>query len=226
MSMAKTILWNTALIFIALSYGSYNGDGCYYKEDDICPYWHAVTLGTFMASWLCMYLGGIAVVLLALTSEVTQTILATDFFQFFGRISYTLYLIHELIIFWPENDFVREMTESGGMKYKLAVFIAFCIFTPVLVLVSWILLILVDDPFKNFAYEIDIVWRKTRPPTKNLTAEQAEVQKREDDNDFGKFIKNSMKFFGLVMYFICLYVITESYSAYSNKESDVNYNTD
>ena len=135
-------------------------------------------------------------------------------------------MVHELIIFWPENDFVREMTESGGMKYKLAVFISFCIFTPVLILVSWILLILVDDPFKNFAYEIDIVWRKTRPPVKNLTAEQAEVQKMEDDNDFSKFIKNSMKFFGLVMYFICLYVITESYSAYSNKESDVNYNTD
>lgn len=171
MSIAKTILWNTALIFIAISFGSYTGDGCYYKDDDICPYWKVVSLGGILAKWLTLYIGGISIILLALTSETTQTILATDFFQFFGRISYTLYLVHELIIFWPQNDFVREMTEGAGMRYKLAVFLSFCIFTPVLILISWILLILVDDPFKDFAYEIDIVWRKERPKVKNLTPE-------------------------------------------------------
>lgn len=112
MSTAKTILWNSALIFIGLSFGSYTGDGCHSKDDDICLYWRIVTLGTFLAKWFCAYVGGLAIIVLALTSKVTQTVLGTDFFQFFGRISYTLYLVHELIIFWPENDFVREMSES------------------------------------------------------------------------------------------------------------------
>lgn len=112
MTIAKTILWNSALIFLGISFGSYTGDGCYNKDDDICDYWKIVTLGTFLAKWFTCYIGGISIILLALTSGVTQAILGSDFFQFFGRISYTLYLVHELFIFWPENDFVREMTEA------------------------------------------------------------------------------------------------------------------
>ena len=119
-----------------------------------------------------MYLAGLAVVLLALTSEVTSCILGSGFVQFFGRISYMFYLIHELFIQWAENDFVHIMIVKQGMNYKLAVLVAFAIFTPVLVLFSWILLVLVDDPFKDFAYEIDIVSRKNKPPVKNKNGEK------------------------------------------------------
>jgi hypothetical protein len=80
MSTAKTILWNSALIFLSLSFGSYTGDGCHSADDDICDYWKIVTIGGFLAKWFTCYIGGISIILLALTSEVTQTILATDFF--------------------------------------------------------------------------------------------------------------------------------------------------
>mgnify|MGYP001055466760 CR=1 len=49
------------------------------------------------------------------------------------------------------------------MKYKTAIGISFIVFTPILVLVSWLLQILVDDPYKDFAYEVDIVSRKEKP---------------------------------------------------------------
>lgn len=173
MSLAKTICWNTFLIFLGLSFGSYTGDGCYYDGDDICLYWYIVTINTFLSKWFTNYAGAIAIVLLALTSETTQMVLATDFMQFFGRISYSLYLVHELFIFWPENDLVRELSEGQGLNYKLSVFIAWLIFTPVLVLFSWLLTILVDEPFKDFAYEIDIVWRKKKPPVKTPAARSA-----------------------------------------------------
>jgi len=58
------------------------------------------------------------------------------------------------------------------MNYRLAVLLAFVIFTPVLVLLSWILLVLVDDPFKDFAYEIDIVSRKNKPPVKSKSGDK------------------------------------------------------
>jgi len=86
--------------------------------------------------------------------------------QFFGRISYSLYLVHELVIFWPENDLVKELADGQGWNFKLAVFVAWLIFTPVLILFSWILTVLVDEPFKDFAYDIDIVLRKKKPPVK------------------------------------------------------------
>ena len=90
--------------------------------------------------------------------------LGTPFFQFFGRISYTLYLVHALFVFWMENDFVRVLLKNQkGMKYKTAIGISFIVFTPILILVSWLLQILVDDPYKDFAYEVDIVSRKEKP---------------------------------------------------------------
>jgi len=108
------------------------------------------------------------------------------------------------------------------MNYKLAVLLAFVIFTPVLILLSWLLLILVDDPFKDFAYEVDIVSRVNRPPAKSNAAGQSRglIPEEDGDADFQKFIKNSWKVFGLTLYFVCLFIITESYQAYANNESD------
>ena len=72
MSLAKTICWNTFLIFIGLSFGSYTGDGCNFEGDDICVYWVIVTINTFLSKWFTNYAGAIAIVLLALTSDTTQ----------------------------------------------------------------------------------------------------------------------------------------------------------
>lgn len=107
----------------------------------------------------------------------------------------------------------------------MAVFLAFVIFTPILILLSWILLILVDDPFKDFAYEIDIVSRINRPAGKSTGGSTRKgIIPEEDDPDFPRFIKNSWKIFGLTLYFVLLFIITESYQAYANNESDQNYN--
>jgi peptidoglycan/LPS O-acetylase OafA/YrhL len=173
MSMTKKIIWNSALIFLILSYGSYTGDGCHAFDDDICDYWKYVTFGKSISKWNSMYIGAIATILLVLTSQRLQAILSIRFFKFLGRISYTLYLVHELVIYWPQFVFIDRLVEKEILKYRLAVFLAFCIFSPVLIFVSWLLLILVDDPFKNCAYEIDILCRKKRPPF-NHKADQSD----------------------------------------------------
>lgn len=98
------------------------------------------------------------------------------------------------------------------MNYRLAVLLAFVIFTPVLVLLSWILLVLVDDPFKDFAYEIDIVSRKNKPPVKSKSGDKdKEAPESGNDDEFNKFIKNSWKIFSLALYFTFLFIVTESY---------------
>jgi hypothetical protein len=107
--------------------------------------------------------------------------------------------------------------------------LSFIIFTPVLILVSWLLQILVDDPYKDFAYELDIVSRKQKPlNVKNRSGVQG-LQKADDEDDeawFWPFLKQSWKFFALLIYFLILYVVTESYQSYANKESDMNYNAE
>ena len=47
---------------------------------------------------------------------------------------------------------------------RVAILLAYLTFTPLLVFVSWLLTIYVDEPFKNFAYELDIMSRKSTEP--------------------------------------------------------------
>ena len=48
------------------------------------------------------------------------------------------------------------------MSFKVSVFTAFAIFTPIMLLFSYFLTIYVDENFKDFAYELDIAWRKNK----------------------------------------------------------------
>jgi peptidoglycan/LPS O-acetylase OafA/YrhL len=93
-------LKNIFLLFIGVSFGSHRGGSCIYENSGPCDYWKWLTLNEFIARDLGMYIGGLAWILLALTSEATQWVLGSCFFQFFGKISYSLYLVHALFIMW------------------------------------------------------------------------------------------------------------------------------
>jgi hypothetical protein len=92
-----------------------------------------------------------------------------------------------------ENDFAEILMKNKEIKYKTAVGISFIVFTPVLVLVSWLLQILVDDPYKDFAYEVDIVSRKEKPNNVKNKSGVAGVENKsndsEDDRWFTTFLK-------------------------------------
>jgi len=60
---------------------------------------------------------------------------------------------------------------------NLAILYVFLIYTPILILVSWILEMLVDTPSKNFAYEVDVQYRIHRPPApKKKNEETGELE--------------------------------------------------
>ena len=103
-----------------------------------------------------------------------------------------------MVIAWPEHMLVRYLVADGqGWNYKLAVYVAWLICTPVLILVSWLLTVLVDEPFKDFAYGIDIALRKKKPPVKTggrsrvvgvllpPTTPIPSPKPEEDDEEFG-----------------------------------------
>ena len=80
-----------------------------------------------------------------------------------GRVSFSLYLVHELFTEWAIVDTYYYFV-GNGVKQNLAVLYSWLIFTPILIFTAWVLTVLVDSPAKDFAYEVDIMSRIDRPP--------------------------------------------------------------
>ena len=128
------------------------------------------------------FVAAFSIVILALTSDVTQWCLKTFPIQFLGKISFTLYLFHELIVHWAQLDTYNYMVGEGVVEDDAVVYI-FLIYTPVLFLVSWILEIIVDRPAKEFAGEFDRQIRRNRPnpqPVMNLETGTLETPDKKE----------------------------------------------
>lgn len=120
--------------------------------NDTIPFWW----GTYLASF--------AIMIFILTSGYFQWFLFTPPMKFMGKISYMLYLSHELFVEWGAIDFYghfRPMhrmegdSEEGLISHDALVGYCFLLFTPILLFVAWGLTELVDNPSKDFAYELD-----------------------------------------------------------------------
>lgn len=101
------------------------------------------------------YTAAWSIMVLALTSEWFQWLLGSVVFQFMGKISFCLYLFHELFTDWAEVDTYYYFM-GQGLEANEAIFVTWLIYTPLLILISWGLTELVDLPAKEFAYEVDI----------------------------------------------------------------------
>lgn len=74
-----------------------------------------------------------------------------------GRISYTFYLIHLLILEWAMSNTVRLWVgeDEGEFSRNDGALWVFVIYTPVIILISWLMEMGIDTPSKNLAGEID-----------------------------------------------------------------------
>lgn len=111
-------------------------------------------------------MAGLAGMILALTSEATQWLLSTSFLQFFGGISYSLYLVHCLFIQWLQFESIKYMVFENEIPFNHAAGYTFLVYTPFLILVSWLLQISVDLPSKDLANEVDQASRLKRNNSK------------------------------------------------------------
>ena len=88
---------NLVLIVIFLIYGSLNEYADDFPKEDM-GFYRAVR-GYEYLSWLPWEdVGALAIMILCLTSEWAQWILSSYPFRFLGKISYTLYLSHYLVM--------------------------------------------------------------------------------------------------------------------------------
>jgi hypothetical protein len=103
----------------------------------------------------------------------------------------------------------------------MALFYIWLIYTPLLILISWLLTILVDDPSKDFAYDLDIQTRIKRPPPPNTMRPTSEAgsaapasgddEEQEDYYGCWPFTKRLWKIWGMLLWLLLVYVSTEIY---------------
>jgi hypothetical protein len=105
LSLGMSILRNVILLTIFFLWGSLNRYGCYNERDDPCPLFDAITIHSYLPFWMAIYIGAMAIFILALVSPAFQWVLGSPPMQFLGKISYTLYLSHEWIIQWAMQDY-------------------------------------------------------------------------------------------------------------------------
>merc|ERR1712166_1539244 len=121
--------------------------GCLNDHDDSCEYWRYVTLNFALNKLFYNYVAALSLIFFALTSSWFQWVLGSAVFSFLGRISYTLYLLHELFTEWIEVDtYYYFIGPDHDVDPNLAILYVFLIYTPLLILASWILTVLVDTP--------------------------------------------------------------------------------
>ena len=109
-----------------------------------------------------------------------------------GKISYTFYLSHNFFIEWPQYETKRAF-EAKEVSTDMAVLYVFLIYTPLLILFSWLLEWAVDTPAKNWSNKIDIESRNDGKKKKN----------------FCEFICSSWEFWCLLGWLSFVLVITE-----------------
>lgn len=89
-----------------------------------------------------------------------------------GRISFSLYLFHELFTEWVMVDTYFFFLGQGNSQ-NASVWYSFAIYTPIIIFLSWLLTICVDAPAKDFAYNLDIQSRIERPKPKSANQDEA-----------------------------------------------------
>jgi peptidoglycan/LPS O-acetylase OafA/YrhL len=176
---------NLVLVFIFLSYGSMTiPETCKKRDEFDCAYMTIVTGGAFAdAFWFFEALAALAGFILALTSSAFQCVLDSAPFWFLGKVSYTLYLGHLLIVKWPAMEMVGYFHTTLGIDYDLAVLYNFLIWTPVALLLAWGLEVLIDTPSKNFAHAVDVISRIEPPKKKKKPVAEGEEAKKEGEDE-------------------------------------------
>ena len=105
----------------------------------------------------------------------------------------------------------------------MAVLIVFLTWTPILIVASWVLEILVDTPSKNFAYQLDVQARVNRPPPpkpkkdemmeSNENEEELEEITEEEYYSCGSFSSRIWPIYAFIGWLVFVLIFTESLNA-------------
>jgi len=114
-----------------------------------------------------------------------------------------------LIVVWAQRDTYNVLLDNG-VGPEIGLLYVWLIFTPVLLIASWVLEILVDTPAKKFSNEIDVQCRLKRPPVPKTFTDDTEEE--VDDSDYyscWRFSKRIWPIFVMIAWLLFVLITTE-----------------
>jgi len=208
-------LFLTAAFLIWGSIQNEENIGCLTTYDKRCQIYTIASFNGFLPYRFTMAAAAFSAIILALTSEVFQWILASYPIQFLGQVSYTLYLFHILIVHWAQRDTYNYFV-GEGVEPDEAVTYIYLIYTPIILVVAWALEIVVDRPAKEFAGEFDRQTRRIRPkptPVKNEETGELEEQDPKEFYSCGSFSKRIWPMYFFIGWLLTLAIALEVFNA-------------
>lgn len=98
-------------------------------------------------------IGGSLVLLGCFYNTKVQKLLAKSIFKFLGRIAFSLYLVHFIMI-CSLGSFLFFKAYQYGLSYGMSVLVSVSITTPVIMLIAYLMTIYVDEPAMNVTKRI------------------------------------------------------------------------
>jgi len=209
---------NAFLLAVWLIWGSIQNEddnGCLVAYGPRCAVYEYASFHGFLPYRFTMAAAAFSAIILALTSDVFQWILKSFPIQFLGQVSYTLYLFHILIVHWAQRDTYNYFV-GEGVEADEAVLYIFLIYTPVILVVSWVLEVIIDRPSKEFAGEFDRQTRRNRPkpaPVMNEETGKLEQQDPEEYYSCGAFSKRIWPIWFFIGWLVTLAIAIEIFNA-------------
>ena len=141
-----------------------------------------MTFAYFISNTVGVTIAALALFFLVLTSPALMWLLSSPPFSFLGRISFSLFLLHPLVVQWMAFEFAgSKKNPEDPDSYSNGIIWAFIIFTPLLILLSWLFEFAVDSPLKELVHQIDesLAWFENPKRLKKLAAEKEKQEEEE-----------------------------------------------
>ena len=175
------ILINVPLFLIFLFYGSITPetDNLSRLEEDQ-SFTEDMTWDYLISNTVGLTIAANALFFLVLTAPSLMWFFDTWPFSFLGKISFMIFLLHNLVIEWMQDSYVgSKIDPEDSSSYSNGVLNAFFIFTPVLILLATLFYYLVDAPLQELIHLINDA-SAYLPNSKRLGKLEAEKNEKRD----------------------------------------------
>lgn len=133
-------LQNEFLLLLVFLLGSYFG--CYHK-DSVFYYWMGKNISSTVNLFL-MTVGASLILISVLNSNILKTLFSSKIFVFLGKISFSLYLTHSIILHSFSTNFYNWYNAFSG-DTTLSTYLTLLLTIPVVITTAYFFMIIVDN---------------------------------------------------------------------------------
>ncbi len=105
-------------------------------------------------TWFITGIGSFLILLQSFTSPLLQKILTLDFFKFIGKISYSIYLTHLIVLIFAVPIFINQLNLFGLTNWYLVLFLSLFFLLTITITLAYFVTIFIEIPGARFGNEL------------------------------------------------------------------------